>query len=420
MGRFCAVFGILIFAAVLIAAGDWYPHTAVASATTATATSTLQEQINANEQDIVQLNQEIAQYEAELEQVGADKKTLQSAITALDLQRKKVEKQLSATKSQIDNTQLQIRQLGTGIVNAQQQIEANQSALGEGLRSLQEADNQPLVLVLLSSSSFSQAWDDTAATLEVQSAVQEDIQTLKIQENNLADSKAASQQKQNALTSQKQSLAMQETSLVQTKESKAQLLAETNAKESTYQQLLATAEAELTNFTTFTQNAGGAGLLANQTSCDSWGCYYNQRDSLWGNDALNGTQYQLKSDGCLITAMAMVMTHYGYRDVTPSTINSNPSNFAAYYPAYLLFTIHADGVSATRKTALIDATLSTGNPVIVGLHAYGGTHYVVLVSGSRGRYLMRDPYISGGKDISFTAHYSIKAIFGISKVQIGG
>ena len=114
----------------------------------------------------------------------------------------------------------------------------------------------------------------------------------------------------------------------------------------------------------------------------------------------------------------MVMTHYGYKDVTPVTINSNPANFATYYPAYLLITINVDGVSATRKSASIDATLASGDPIVVGLHAYGGTHYVVLISGNKGNYLMRDPYISNGKDISFTAHYSLRSIFAISKVQI--
>ena len=54
-----------------------------------------------------------------------------------------------------------------------------------------------------------------------------------------------------------------------------------------------------------------------------------------GKNPLNGTKYNLASDGCLVTSMAMVMTHYGYKDVTPVTINSDPKNFAAYYPAYL-------------------------------------------------------------------------------------
>ena len=104
--------------------------------------------------------------------------------------------------------------------------------------------------------------------------------------------------------------------------------------------------------------------------------------------------------------------------MTPVTINENPANFAAYYPADLLSTINVAGVTATRKTTTIDATLATGNPVIVGLDAYGGTHFVVLVSGSRGNYIMRDPYITNGDDISFSAHYSLRSIFAVSKVVI--
>ena len=83
-----------------------------------------------------------------------------------------------------------------------------------------------------------------------------------------------------------------------------------------------------------------------------------------------------------------------------------------------MITINVDGVSATRKTAAIDATLATGNPVIVGLNAYGGTHFVVFVSGSKGNYVMRDPYIANGKDISFSADYSMKEIFSMAKVVI--
>jgi len=78
-----------------------------------------------------------------------------------------------------------------------------------------------------------------------------------------------------------------------------------------------------------------------------------------GSLALDGTKFTLASDGCLISSLAMVLTHYGYKDVTPVTINSDPNNFAAYYPSYLLTTISVDGVSATRKTAGIDATLAT-------------------------------------------------------------
>jgi hypothetical protein len=115
----------------------------------------------------------------------------------------------------------------------------------------------------------------------------------------------------------------------------------------------------------------------------------------------------------------MVMTHYGYKNVTPATINSDSSNFAAYYPAYLLTTINVSGITATRTTTAIDSTLSTGTPVIIGMNVSGGTHFVVLVSGSKGNYIMRDPYIANGKDINFSSHYSVREIYSIARVVIG-
>ena len=414
-----AAFFIVAFIAVAIFQYGPAVYAAGSAPVPANATSSLQDQINADNQQIGTLNQQIATYQAELQKIGADKTTLKAAINALDLQRSTVQAQVSVTQRQINTTQLQIQQLGGEITNTQQEMVTDRAALGAYLRDLQKADGQSLLEEMLSSNNLTQIWSNVSANLQVEDAVQANVRTLQEQETNLANSQTASQQKQAVLNAQKQSLASQQQSLVTTEQSKTQLLAETNAKESTYQQLLAAAEAELNSFSAFVQNAGGSKLLGNQTVCDSWGCYYSQRDAAWGSDALNGTRYTLASDGCLVASMAMVMTHYGYRDVTPVTINSNPANFAAYYSAYLLTTINVDGVSASRKTATIDATLKTGNPVIVGVHAYGGTHFIVLVSGSKGNYLMRDPYVANGKDISLTSHYSVRNIFSIAKVIVG-
>jgi peptidoglycan hydrolase CwlO-like protein len=389
-----------------------------APTSTAQSTSSLQVEIDVNNQQIASLNQQIATYQQELQQVGANKKTLQAAINALNLQKSKVQAQVAATEKQIDVTQLQIQELGSDIQDTQQSISAEQEALGAELLTLQKSDGQPLFMQLLGSMTISQAWTNVNATLQMQEAIQTKMQSLQGQKSTLADSQTASEQEQTTLSSQQQSLTAQQQSLTATEQSKDQLLAETNSQEATYEKLLAAAESQLQSFSAFTQNAGGSKLLGNQTQCDSWGCYYSQRDTAWGNDSLDGTKYTLASDGCLVTAMAMVMTHYGYKDVTPVTINSNPNDFAAYYPAYLLTTINVDGVTATRKAVAIDATLATGNPVIVGLDAYGGTHFVVLVSGSKGNYIMKDPYVANGNDIPFTDHYSLKSIYAIAKVVI--
>ncbi|MDE2001415.1 MAG: hypothetical protein KGI60_02520 [Patescibacteria group bacterium] len=384
----------------------------------ADASASTQGQIDANNQEVTALTDQIAQYEAQLKQIGTEKKTLQDAVNSLNLQSKQVQAKITLTQHQINITELQIQQLGSSISDTQDSITTNQSTLEANMRVLQKQDEQSTLFQLIASSDLSQAWDDLNAIAQVQNAVVNQTQTLQTHKNNLTDSQNAAKQKQATLAAQKKSLAAEQQSLAQTAESKKELLAETGAQESNYQKLLSDAKQQLASFTTFAANAGGSGLLINQTSCDSWGCYYNQRDAAWGNDALNGTQYQLKSDGCLVTSMAMMMTHYGHPDVTPVSINSDPSNFAAYYSAYLLKTISVDGVTATRKATYINSTLATGNPVVVGLRAYGGTHFVVLVRKEGSDYIMRDPYIPNGKDVSFSAHYSLNEVYEVARVIV--
>lgn len=408
---------ILILIAVVVAQsafGFGLTPVLVASADS----GSLQSQIDSDNQQIAALNQQIAQYQAQLKVVGANKKTLQTALNSLDLQRNKVQTQLAATQQQINATNLQIEQLGQQINATKQTIATYQSALAEYIQEVHETDGTSMFVQLVSSDSLSNFWQNLDQTRQVQNAIQEKTQELQTQESTLAAAQNSEQQQQDALTTQNQLLASQQQSLNNTVASKKQLLAETNNKESTYQKLLAQAEAELQSFSNFTKNAGGTSLLTNQTVCDGWGCYYNQRDTAWGSDPLDVTNYTLAGDGCLITAMAMVLTHYGYTSVTPETINSNPNNFAAYYPAYLLYTISAGGATATRKTAAIDATLASGNPVIIGMNVYGGTHFVVLVSGHGGQYVMRDPYVANGNNINFSSYYNMREIYSIATVVI--
>lgn len=384
----------------------------------AAPSNNLQNQIDAYNQQITTLSQQIAQYQEQLQKIGSDKATLQDAINALNIQVNSVQAHITLAQHEINSTQLQIVQSETAVESTGQLITANQAAIADEIRNLQQNDNQSIVVSFFSSGTFLQAWNDANQGKQVEKAIQGKVYALQDQENQLAQEQAVLQQHNDELVSQKQDLASQQRALIQTQKSKNSLLAQTNAQESKYQRLLAQAKAQLASFSAFVQNAGGAGILGDQTVCDDWGCYYNQRDSAWGNMPLNGTKYNLASDGCLVTAMAMVMTHYGYRNVTPVSVNANPANFASYYPAYLLMTVEVAGVSATRVSAAIDSTLGSGDPVVVGVRAYGGTHFVVLVSGSHGNYLMRDPYISNGKDISFSAHYGVRNIYEISRIVI--
>jgi len=203
------------------------------------------------------------------------------------------------------------------------------------------------------------------------------------------------------------------------KQAKARLLAETQGSEGNYQRLLAQARAQLDGFSEFASSQGGATILSNQTQCDDWGCYYNQRDGQWGNNPLNGTGYTLASDGCLVTSMAMIYTHYGSRGVNPQTINSNSSNFASYYPAFLLKVISADGKTSSRVYDAIDGVLSSGHPVVVGISYDNGPiadHFVVFSSGSGGTYNMKDPFAPNGNNIDFRTRYPTARIVDVERV----
>ncbi len=380
--------------------------------------SDLQNQINSDLEQMATLNQKIAEYQAELNKAGADKNTLQRAIKTLDLQRDTVSTQISETQKQIHATELQIAQLGGQINTTEKNIDTAKAGVAASLRYINESDSDSVIMQLMAANNFAGFWQNVKNLLEVQKAFLLKARYLESQEKTLAEQQNASQQKKQALADQNQTLSARKQTLTATVTSKSQLLTETKNKESNYQKLLAAAKSELESFSAFIKNAGGDQLLPHETSCDPWGCYYNQRDAYWGATALNGTGYTLASSGCLVTSVAMVLTHYGYHDVTPVTINSDPNNFAPYFPAFLLTTISVDGITASRVTANIDATLAGGKPVIVGLRVYGGTHFVVLISGSHGHYVMRDPYIPNGNDINFSDHYNVNEIYEINKVII--
>jgi peptidoglycan hydrolase CwlO-like protein len=365
---------------------------------------------------IADLQKQIDSYQKQLNTLAGQKQTLQSTIQALDVSRAQITTEIKLTRNKITDANLTLKQLSSDINVKEDSITLAQQAVASSLRDVNAVDSAPLVASVFSSDSLGEAW----AAIDADAAVATSLQT---RTRNLTSAKTVLVDRQTKVTETKKQLSAlnvdlvsQQKALDTSKKQKQALLAQTKNDEATYQKLLASAQAELASFTAFT---AGAGALGTQTVCDSWGCYYNQRDSAWGNIALNGTKYTLLSAGCLVTSMAMVLTHYGYKNVTPMTINANPANFAAYYPAFLLATVYVAGISATRVNTTIDATLASGNPAIVGLHpSRGETHFVVITGKSGNTYTMRDPWIPGGKDISFNAHYSLASIYEINKVVI--
>jgi peptidoglycan hydrolase CwlO-like protein len=358
-------------------------------------------------------------YQSKLDDTVGQEKTLSSQIDAMD-------NQINLTQAQIISTQQQIGELNADIKTTSTKISTIEGSLSGLTKVLLDhivatykvGTNQDFG-ILLSSSNISDFFERANYLRIVQAHDKQLIYDTVQAKNDYANQQNIFEDKKQQVEALQTQLQAYTTQLDQEKSDKQRLLTETQGDEETYQRLLSQAQAQLEGFSNFASSQGGASLLSGQTSCDSWGCYYNQRDTQWGSVALGGSSYSIASDGCLMTSMAMVYTHYGHRSVTPLSINSDPDNFASYNRAYLLRTITADGASSSRVGGSIDSELSAGRPVIVGISYDGGPiadHFVVLVSGSNGNYIMKDPFVPNGNNISFTSHYSLGSIVEVDAI----
>lgn len=208
----------------------------------------LQRQIDEQNAQIAELNKEIAQYEEQLQATSKQKTTLQTRIKELDLHRKKLTASINVTKNQISTTQKQIQQLGNGIEQKQVSIDNNRAGLAESLRSLYDAEQQPLAVAILSASDLSDAWQDVDAIAQIQEAVRDDIKSLAEEKQSLTDTKTQAEQKRAQLLKQQQTLTTQQGSLDATRKAQNELLAQTKSQEATYQQIIAQKQAEKVQF----------------------------------------------------------------------------------------------------------------------------------------------------------------------------
>ncbi|MEK7133931.1 MAG: peptidoglycan DD-metalloendopeptidase family protein [Patescibacteria group bacterium] len=208
----------------------------------------LQRQINEHNAQIAALDKEIAQYQVQLDAVGTKKKTLQNALSQLDLSIKKTNASISSTKSKIKTTQLEIQQLANGIARKETSIETGGRGLQESLRRLNETETEPLVVRILAAGDISDAWVDADATQTLQVAIGEQIDKLSVEKQSLTDSKTATEKKKAELVKQQNTLLAQQGSLNAQKKAQSELLAQTKSQESTYQSILAQKQAARASF----------------------------------------------------------------------------------------------------------------------------------------------------------------------------
>jgi hypothetical protein len=337
----------------------------------------------------------------------------------LDNQIKLTQYRIESTQEQITSVTLDIDTTSKKITSLQNTLDTSITVLLNRIVATYEVGTIQPFQILLTSSTASDFFTRLNYLRLAQAHDKQLIYDTQQAKTDYSNQKNIFENNKKQLEVLQQQLQAQTDQLNQENQAKQDLLTQTQGSEENYQSLLAQAKAQLAGFSRFVTSQGGATILGNQTSCDGWGCYYNQRDGQCGNILINGQDgYSMAGYGCLITSIAMVASHMGHKEILPGDIaTSSESNFAVG-TAMLRYSINVKGVNISRNgTSSLDSALGS-SPVIVGIYAYGGTHFVVLKSGSNGNYIMDDPYIESGHDISFTDHYSLGSIFEMDTVSM--
>lgn len=194
--------------------------------------------INERSSAIEKLELEIAKYQNDLKVLDGEKKTLQNQIKSLDITRKKLVADLSVTENKITRTNLQLEELAIDIKDKEGRIGSSRSAVAQGLRIVNEHDGHSFVENLLSSTDFSEAWEDVETIRNVQSGIRERINALALIKDDLVDKQTESTRIKNELTGLRTNLSNQKKIIEYNTKEKNSLLATTRNSEAAYQKLL--------------------------------------------------------------------------------------------------------------------------------------------------------------------------------------
>ena len=198
----------------------------------------IQSKIDANKQQRAALEAEIAAFQKQLDAIGTKKNTLQSAVSSLALAQKQLTTQIQVTQNKISSANLQIQQLSLSIGDKEDSIDTDKSAIAKALQSIEEGGQVPLIVGLVSSDSFGEAWqviDEAAQFNRALSSNINDLRSARIvlstNRDQVATEKAKLVTLQNDLTLQKRSVDANKTA-------QQQLLTQTKNQEANYQALI--------------------------------------------------------------------------------------------------------------------------------------------------------------------------------------
>lgn len=198
------------------------------------------------ENQIRQKQEEINQYQSQIGVNQQKKKTLQNEITILEDQIRKVQLEIKQIDLTIQKSELDIGQLDEQIVGLEREIVEKRDLLAEYIRLVFRHDQETLLEIVLKNDNFSDFFEEFNALETAQErlhAVLASIHTLKLDLQGQKSELEAEKEMQNRLKSMQLA---QRQAIAGRQNQKEVLLAQTNGEEKKYQQMIVSADQEIT------------------------------------------------------------------------------------------------------------------------------------------------------------------------------
>lgn len=186
-----------------------------------------------------QLQQEIANWQKILDETKAKKNTLTGDVTALNAQIAKAQKEISQRTITITRLSSDIHQKTAVISTLEQKLSAGREALAKLMRQKNEAEQQPLAILALSSEGLSDFFSEVQAIDTIDAQLQDLFAELRGVKQETEEEKAALAERQNAELDARYEVQLKQNQVKQNQVQKQQLLDITKKDEQSYSQVLA-------------------------------------------------------------------------------------------------------------------------------------------------------------------------------------
>jgi len=201
-------------------------------------------QIEEQNKKIGDLEAEIAGFQKQLNVISGQKQTLQGAIATLDITRKKISAEITVTQNKISSANLTLDSLAHTITDTSESIDIQERAVAKSLRDLQASSDISTIEQLLGATTMGDAWVAVDRTTTISDALRRNVISLGETKTVLVDKQSIVSKTKEELSKLNQTLVSKKGEQDANRRAKEQLLSQTKATETTYQNLIATKRAQ--------------------------------------------------------------------------------------------------------------------------------------------------------------------------------